>query len=166
MADTMFVKISDIPGSSTEENHKDWIVIQDMFFELERTVDMTDLGSNRRPHTQTEFQKIDVTSQMGIASNLLALSVAKGTVRPEIELHICRPGEDASDGLEAYSIWKLKNAIIDRYSVSSNQGGIPEESWAIAYSGIEHEYREADKNRGRLEKKNVFKWNLINDMMA
>ena len=166
MAENMFIKISDIPGNSIEKNHKDWIVIQNMFFELERNVDMTDLGSTRRPHTITYFQKIDVTSQMSIASNLLALSVANGTVRPEIELHICRPGENASDGLEAFSIWKLMNAIIDSYSVSSDEGGTPEETWAIAYTGIEHEFIGTNGKTGKREKKNDFKWDLIKDMVG
>lgn len=160
MAANMFVHISDIPGDATEVNHKNWIVIQSMTYEMERAVDMTDLGSNQRAHANTNFQKIEVTSQIGKASNEIAKSVANGTVRPEIKIEFCRSGDSASEGLKAFSIWKLKHVIIDKYSISYSEDGIPEETWALAYIGIEHEYKETDQTKGTLETKNVFKWNL------
>lgn len=160
MAANMFVHISDIPGDATESKHDKWIVIQSASMEMERAVDMTDLGSNQRAHANTNFQKIEVTSQIGIASNKIAQSVANGTVRPEIKIHFCRSGQSASDGLEAFSIWKLKHVIIDKYSISYSEDGIPEETWSLAYIGIEHEYKETDQTSGKLTTKNTFKWNL------
>ena len=68
--------------------------------------------------------------------------------------------DSASEGLKAFSIWKLKHVIIDKYSISYSEDGIPEETWALAYIGIEHEYKETDQTKGTLETKNVFKWNL------
>ncbi len=160
MAANQFVHISDIPGDATEVNHKDWIVIQSVTFELERAVDMTDLGSNQRAHANTNFQKMEVTSQIGKASNEIAKSVANGTVRPEIKIEMCRSGESAGEGLKAFSVWTLKHVIIDKYSISYSEDGIPEETWALAYIGIEHEYKETDQTSGQLTTKNVFKWNL------
>ena len=110
--------------------------------------------------TDCGFGKIEVTSQMGIASNKLATSVANGTVRPEIELHMCRSGESASAGLEAYSIWKLKDVVIDSYSISGSEDGIPEETWTMAYAAIEHEYKSTDQKSGKLKTENTFKWNV------
>ncbi|MEE2634231.1 MAG: type VI secretion system tube protein Hcp, partial [Pseudomonadota bacterium] len=46
----MFVEISDIEGDATEENHKNWIVIQSASWNVERAVEMTDLGSTQRMH--------------------------------------------------------------------------------------------------------------------
>lgn len=160
MAVTMFVEIDKIPGNATERNHKDWINIQSMSFEMERAVDMQDLGSNQRAHANTSFQKIEVTSQIGKASNKLALCVANGTVHPEIELHVCRSGGNESDGLKPFSIWKFKHAIIDKYSIGYNEDGIPEETWTIAYTGVDHEYKDTDAKTGQLSKENNFKWNL------
>ena len=159
MAANMFVHISDIPGDATETNHTDWIVIESATWEVERAVDMVDLGSNQRSHANTNMQKIELTSQIGKASNKLALSVANGTVRPEIKMEWCRSGDDASQGLLAFSKWKFKNAIIDKYSISASADGIPEETWAIAYVGIEHEYWSTDQSTGSLYKENEFIWN-------
>ena len=104
MAANMFILVDGAPGDATEGNHKDWIVIESATFELERAVDMADLGSNQRSHANTNFQKVEVTSQIGKASNKLALSVANGTVRPEITMHWCRSGDDASEGLKPFSM--------------------------------------------------------------
>ncbi|MCX7561339.1 type VI secretion system tube protein Hcp [Sulfitobacter sp. F26204] len=160
MAANMFCEISDIPGDATETNHKDWIVLNSMSFEMERAVDMTDLGSNQRAHANTNFQKIEVTTQIGKASNELAKSVANGTVRPEIKIEMCRSGDSASEGLKAFSIWTLKHVIIDKYSISYSEDGIPEETWAMAYINVEHEYKATDQQTGVLGTENVFKWNL------
>lgn len=160
MAANMFIEISDIPGDATEAKHDKWIVIQSASWELERAVDMTDLGSNQRAHANTNFQKMEVTSQIGIASNKLAQSVANGTVRPEMKIHFCRSGESASEGLDAFSVWTLKHVIIDKYSISYSEDGIPEETWTLAYISIEHEYKETDQKTGKLSTKNTFKWNL------
>ncbi|KIN70276.1 Type VI secretion system effector, Hcp1 family protein [Sulfitobacter noctilucae] len=160
MAANMFVHISDIPGDATEINHDKWIVIQSANFEMERSVDMTDLGSNQRAHANTNFQKIEVTSQIGIASNEIAKSVANGTVRPEIKIEFCRSGDSAAQGLKAFSVWTLKHVIIDKYSIAYSEDGIPEETWALAYIGVEHEYKETNQQTGALTTKNVFKWNL------
>ncbi len=160
MAANMFAYISDIPGDGTEVNHKDWIVIKGFGINVARTVEMSDLASNQRGHANTTFEKIEVTSQIGIASNKLAQSVANGTVRPEIKLVVCRSGESASEGLEEFSIWTLKHVIIDKYAITFDDEGIPEESWDLAYIEMEHEYKETDQKSGKLATKNVFKWNL------
>lgn len=160
MAANMFMLVEGAEGDATEANHENWIVIESATFELERAVDMADLGSNQRSHANTNFQKVEVTSQIGKASNKLALSVANGTVRPEITMHWCRSGDDASEGLKPFSIWKFKNAIIDKYSVSASADGIPEETWAVAYVGVEHEYWSTNQADGSLGKENDFIWNL------
>jgi type VI secretion system secreted protein Hcp len=160
MAANMFVKISDIPGDATEKGHDKWIVIQSLSWNVERAVEMTDLGSTQRGHANSNFGKVEVTSQMGIASNKLATSVANGTVREQIELHMCRSGESASAGLEAYSIWKLKDVVIDSYSVSGSEDGIPEETWTMAYAAIEHEFKSTDQKSGKLTTENKFTWNV------
>lgn len=166
MAANMFVKISDIPGDATESNHDKWIVIQSMSWNVERAVEMTDLGSTQRGHANSNFAKVEVSSQMGIASNKLMTSVANGTIRPEIEIHWCRSGDEASEGLLAYSVWKLKHVIIDSYSISASEDGIPEETWTLAYTGLEHEYKSTDQKTAKLKTENVFKWDVQKGKVA
>ncbi len=159
MANT-FGLISDVPGDSTDDKHKDWIVIESSSWNVERAVDMTDLGSTQRGHANSNFGKVELTSEMGLASNGLMLSVANGTIRPLITLHWCRSGPSASEGLLVYSEWKLKDVIIDSYAISASADGIPEETWTLAYTAIEHEFKSTDQKTGKLTTANTFKWNV------
>jgi type VI secretion system secreted protein Hcp len=165
MAANMFIEISDIPGDATEKNHEKWIVIESLNWSAARAVDMTDIGSTQRGHANTNFEKVEVTSQMGLASNKLMLSVANGTVRPEITIHMTRSGESSSAGLDAYSIWKLKDVLIDSYSINYTGNGIPEETWGLSYAAIEHEYKSTDQKKGKLKTENTFKWNVQTGMV-
>lgn len=165
MAANLFLEISDIPGDATEKNHEKWIVLESISWNVERSVDMTDLGSTQRGHANSNFGKVEVTSQLGMASNKLMVSVANGTVRKEIILHMTRSGESASSGLQAYSVWKLKDVIVDSYAVSASAEGIPEETWSMAYTAIEHEYKSTDQKSGKLKTENTFKWNVQTGMV-
>ena len=73
---------------------------------------------------------------------------------------MCRSGDSESQGMEAYLTFKLRHAIIDSYSVSGGEEQIPEESWTLAYRGVEYSYRPANFNTGKLGTPEVFKWNL------
>lgn len=165
MAANMFIEISDIPGDATETKHDKWIVIESLNWSAARAVDMTDIGSTQRGHANTNFEKVEVTSQMGLASNKLMLSVANGTVRPEIIIHMTRSGESSSSGLDAYSIWKLKDVLIDSYAINYTGDGIPEETWGLSYAAIEHEYKSTDQKKGKLKTENTFKWNVQTGMV-
>ena len=160
MAANMFVFIEDIEGDATEKTHDKWIVIQSCNWDVERAVEMTDIGSTQRGHANSNFGRVEVTSQMGKASNEIALSVANGTVRPSIEIHWCRSGESAKKGLEAYSLWTLKDVVIDKYSISASEDGIPEETWGLSYASIVHEFKSTNQKTGGLKTENVFKWNV------
>jgi type VI secretion system secreted protein Hcp len=165
MAANMFMEIDKIPGDATEGNHKNWIVLESASFELERAVDMTDLGSNQRSHANTNFQKIELTTQIGKASNLLALAVANGTVKDSVTMHWCRSGDGDGEGLKPFALWTFKNVIIDKYSVSASADGIPEETWSLAYVGVKMEYHHTDQATGALAKENEFLWNLRSGKM-
>jgi type VI secretion system secreted protein Hcp len=156
----IFTQISDIPGDATEEDHKEWIVLESMAWNLERAVDVTDSGSTQRGHANTDFGKCEVESQLGLASNKLMQSVANGTIRPEIIIHMTRSGESASSGLEAYSIWKLKDVVIDSYSVNYSASDVPTESWTMSCASVEHEYKSTNQKTGKLSTENTFLWNI------
>lgn len=158
--ENVFVNIKDIPGEAREKNHKDWIACKTIDWGLERTLDMTDLGTTQRGYANAQFNKVTLTSELSKASAKLMTSVANGTSREEITIEMCRSGDDASRGMEPYLIWTLKNAIIDSYTVNGGEEQIPEENWTCAYRHIEIKYKLADYNTGKLSDENSFVWNL------
>ena len=164
MAANIFMFFDDITGDATETNHQEWVVLESASLSLERAVDMTDIGSTQRGHANSNFGKLECATLVGIASNDLMLSVANGTVRPEIIMHWCRSGDLAGEGLKEYNIWKFKHSIVDSYNVSASGDGVPEANFTLAYSALEIEYKETDLKTGKLTTKNTFKWNVVSGL--
>ncbi len=160
MAANIFMNFDDITGDATEANHEKWVVLESASWSIERAVDMTDLGTTQRGHANSNFGKLECATQVGMASNDLMLSVANGTIRPEIIMHWCRSGDSAGEGLLVYCIWTMKHSVVDSYNVSASADGIPEANFTLAYSAIEVEYKETDQKTGKLTTKNNFKWNV------
>jgi type VI secretion system secreted protein Hcp len=155
----MFVKINDIEGDATEKSHDKWIVVSSLAFSVER-ISEEEGGSAQRGFGKSEFKMVELESQLGKASMQLMLSVANGTYRKEIEIHMCRSGDDPKKGLEPYLIWKVKDCYIQNYSVDGSEDSIPKEKWGIKYNAIEVEYKATDIKTGKLAKYKDFKWDL------
>jgi len=160
VAENTFVQIEGIPGEGTEANHVGWIPLKSIDWNMERTVDMTDLTTKQRGYANTNFGKVAVTSDLSKASAKLCTYVASGKVTSLVTIHLCRSGDDASKGMEPYLIIKLNDCMIDSYSVSGGEDSIPNENWTMAYRGIVFEYKESDYKTGKLSKAGEFKWNL------
>ena len=160
MAANIFMLFDDITGDATESKHEKWVVLESASWSLERAVDMTDLGTTQRGHANSNFGKLECATQVGIASNDLMLSVANGTIRPEITMHLCRSGDQAGEGLLEYNVWKFKHSVVDSYNVSMSADGVPEANFTLAYLAMEVEYKETDQKTGKLATKNTFKWNV------
>ncbi len=159
MPDTMFVNINDIKGDATEKSHIDWLVVSSLSWSVER-VSEEEGGSAQRGFGKSVFKMVELESALGKASMQLMLSVANGTYRKEIEIHMCRSGDSPSKGLDPYLIWKIKDCYLQSYSVDGAEDSIPKEKWAIKYNAIEVEYKQTDIKTGKLTKYKDFKWDL------
>lgn len=158
--ENVFIKIDGIPGEGREKNHVEWIPVKSIEWGCERTLDMTDLGTTQRGYANANFNKVSLTTELSKASAKICTYVASGKATPEVIIDMCRSGDSESQGMEAYLTFKLRHAIIDSYSVSGGEEQIPEESWTLAYRGVEYSYRPSNFNTGKLGTPEVFKWNL------
>ena len=156
-----FVKFKDIEGEATEKNHKKWLPVKTISWNVERTVDMADLGSKQRGFANAQFGKITCSAELSAASPKICTYVASGKVDGEVIIEMCRAGDDPSVGMETYLTFKLKDCQIDSYSVSGGEEQIPEEEFTLAYRGIEISYKPSDEGSGNLGAPKVFKWNLM-----
>ncbi len=164
-----FLKIDPMEGEVIEKAHIGWIAAKSIEWNVERTLDMTDLGTTQRGYANANFGKVSVTSELSVVSPVIMRYVATGFVTPEVTIEMCRAGSDDQAGMEAYLTFKLRHCIIDSYSVSGGEESIPEESWTLAYRGIELLYKRAHLETGELGKvappgvgkpQESFKWNL------
>lgn len=166
MAENAYIQIEGAPGEGTERNHKEWIPLKSVSWELSRTVDMEDLGTTQRGFGNSSFGKVSVTSELGKQSPKLMLSVADGTVRKKTSIHLTRSGSSGSKGMETYCEIILSDSIIDKYEVSGGEEQIPEESWDLAYRKIEWIYKMSDPNTQELKTGAEFAWDLLAGEMA
>jgi type VI secretion system secreted protein Hcp len=164
-----FIKITGAKGESLVQlpeevggsNTGEWIPLKSVSFNVERTLDMSDLGTTQRGYANANFGKIAVTSELSLASPKLMLSVADGTVRTKTVIHLCRSGS-GSTGMEPYLTFTLHHSVIDKYEVSGGEEQIPEENWELAYRQIEIVYQASDPTTGKLgKKKSDFAWDVM-----
>lgn len=161
-----FIQITDAPGESMDNAHSDWIPLKTVSFNVERTLDMSDLGTTQRGYANANFGKISLTSELSKASPKLMLSVAQGTVRTKTEIHLCRSGA-GNTGMEPYLTFVLHHSVIDKYEVSGGEEQVPEESWDLAYRSLEVTYKTSDPETGKLGKKTTdFSWNIMKNEMG
>ncbi|WP_424985104.1 Hcp family type VI secretion system effector [Microbulbifer sp. S227A] len=161
-----FVEITGADGESMDKGHPNWIPLKSVSFNVERTLDMSDLGTTQRGYANANFGKISLTSELSLASPKLMLSVANGTVRDKTVIHLCRSGKDGKTGMEPYLIFTLTHSVIDKYEVSGGEEQIPEENWDLAYRTITVDYKAADPETGALTKDTSnFAWNVMKNEM-
>lgn len=161
MAATMFLEINDIPCEGTEAAHIGWIVLKSMNWGVGRSVNMADLGSTQRGQGSAHFNEISCSYELSKSSPKLMLSVANGTVRGEITIHVCKSGDGTSKGMEPYLKIKMKDAEISNYNISMAEEMVPQVNFGIAYREIAIEYKTADPKTGKVGKPEEFKWDLL-----
>jgi type VI secretion system secreted protein Hcp len=163
MAASLFVHIELLndKGEATEVNHKKWVVVKSINWNVERAVDLTDIGSSQRGYGNANFGKIAVTSEMTAVSTLLSKYAASGIDVGLIKIDCCRTSKSATEALIPYLQFKLHHGQITKYDVTMSEDGIPEESWEMGYREIEVDYTIIDpdtfEDKGKAES---FTWNL------
>lgn len=157
--ENVFVKM-DIEGESAVKKYEKMIPVKSLDWGIARTVDMTDLGTRQRGYGNAEFQKLTFTSELSKASTHIMMRTATGKTTDEVEIYMCRSGDDGSVGMETYLTITLENAFIDSYQVSGGEDSIPVESWTMGYRKCTIKYKEADFRTGKLSDAGEFVWNL------
>jgi type VI secretion system secreted protein Hcp len=133
-----FIKIGDIKGQATDQNHKDWILLDTLSSSVDRSIPQ---GAKDAMRTQGETQLGDIviTRILDKSTPKLAEACAAGTNFPEVEVHFCTTAEGAE---EPYLKYKMKNVILTSYSYNGNSTGDPlgSETLTLGYTEIEWTY--------------------------
>jgi type VI secretion system secreted protein Hcp len=163
MAASLFVHIHllDGKGEATEAKHDKWVVVKSINWNVERAVDLADIGGSQRGYGNANFGKIAVTSEMTVISTLLAKYAASGVDVGLIKVDCCRTSDELGAALIPYLQFKLHFGQITKYDVTMSEDGVPEESWEMGYREIEVEYTKINPDTFKEEGKGeAFTWNL------
>ncbi|HTN76134.1 MAG TPA: type VI secretion system tube protein Hcp, partial [Pirellulaceae bacterium] len=114
-----FMKLGDIKGESTDQGHKDWILIESMSAPIYRNIP-EGARDNERVRGRTTCGDVVVVRQFDKSSVKLQAACANGTFFKEVELHLCAQVKNKA---EPYLKYKLSNVIITSYSFHGTAEG-------------------------------------------
>jgi type VI secretion system secreted protein Hcp len=147
MAFDAFLKISDIPGESSDDKHKDWIEVLSFSCGVSQRASGSASTGGGATAERADFQDFSIVKTLDKASPKLALACAGGTHIKEVVLELCRAGGDKVKYME----YKLSHAVISSVRPGgSAQGGeaLPLEEVSFNYGKIEWTYVQQKRADG------------------
>ena len=145
-----FMKLGDIKGEATDNDHKDWIIIESMSSAISRTA--SDKGKDaQRSRGDVTLGDVVVVKELDKSSPKLAESSANGVFYDEVEIHFTRTFERTGEEIEQpYLTYKLKDVLVTSYSFHGNAAGdpLPTEAVTLGYAEVEWTYITYDPTSG------------------
>ncbi len=140
-----FMKLGDIKGESTDQGHKDWILIESMSSPIYRNIP-EGARDNERMRGRTTIGDVVCVRQLDKSSVKLQEACANGTFFKEVEIHLC---SQVKNKAEPYLKYKLENVIITSYSFHGTaDGGKPSEEITMNYTKVTWTFMLLNKDSG------------------
>ncbi len=141
-----FMKLGDIKGEATDQDHKEWILIESMSSPISRSVPQG-AKDQQRTKGETSLGDVSVTRQLDKSSTKLQEACANGTFFKDVEIHFCTTVKNKQ---EPYLTYKLSDVIVSSYSIFANSSGspLPSESVTMGYTKAEWNYITIDPKTG------------------
>lgn len=165
MAFDAFVNFGDIKGEVTEKDHKDWVAVTKVAFNVSQAAPLARPPFGAGTAAAAKFSELTIEKLIDKASPKLFEAACKGTHIPEVTIdYLKASGNSPVKYLEI----KLKEVIISGVSHNADPKGeypVPVEQVSMTYGAIEQTYtpHAADGMAGG----NVAaKWNLATGSAA
>ena len=141
-----FMKLGDIEGNGTDDEHKDWIIIESMSSPIFRSIP-EGAKDAQRSRGDTTLGDVVVVRELDKSSTKLQESCANGTFYDEVEIHFTTQVRNTE---EPYLTYKLKDVIVTSYSFHGNAAGdpLPTEEITLGYTEVEWTYIVLDPSTG------------------
>lgn len=148
---TMFIKIGDIIGESTDELHQGWMDLDAFSWGMTQTGSIGPGGAGK-----TQVQDFHFTMKMNSGSPALMQACASGEHIRKVELSVRRP-----EAKEDYLQWTMEDVVCSSFQTSGSAQGdaIPTEQVSLNFGKIKVEYTKQDK-QCKSGEKSIFQWNV------
>jgi type VI secretion system secreted protein Hcp len=159
MAFDAFIKISTVPGESTDDKHKDWIEILSYSWGVSQLSTGSSSSGGARSAERCNHQDFSIIHTLDKASPKLFLACCKGEHIPEVKVELCRATGDKTKYME----YKLTDVIISAVKPDGSRGAtetLPLETVSFNYSKIELIYTETDHKTGKPKGDVKASWDL------
>ena len=149
-----FMKLGDIKGEATDNEHKDWIIIESMSSPIFRAMTTDSATGVQRRRGDVILGDLTCTKELDKSSPKIAESLCTGAPFPEVTIQFCLevPKTDGTLGTrqEPYLTYKLQDVIVTSYSFHGNAAGdpLPTEEITLGYTEVEWTYITIDPKTG------------------
>ena len=148
MAFDAYLKISTIPGESTDDKHKDWIEILSYSHGLSQPTTGGRSSGGSAAAERADHHDFTIVKALDKASPKLALACCNGEHIKEVTLELCRAGKDK----QKYMEYKMSDVLVSGVRPGGSSGGsetLPLEEVSFNYGKIEWVYTETDHQTGK-----------------
>lgn len=136
----IYMKIPDIPGDTTQGNHKKWIEVQSCQFGVGRGVSTRTGSAQDREASEPNVSEIVVTKLLDQASVKLFQAATQNQEGKKVEIHFCSTAQAGQNYLEI----ELSETIVSSWNISSG-GDRPMESVSLNGTKVNVKYQALDQ---------------------
>lgn len=155
MAYDVFIKIDNIEGESSDENHPGWIEVLDFDLDVAQTVSRTASSAGGASAERADFSVFGFTKLLDKASPKLATACAAGTHIDSITVDLCRAEGDKVRFMQ----YTFSDCVISSFHTSSD-GDFPEDDVAFNYGKVQWRYTQQRRDGGWAAGNVAAAWNL------
>ena len=148
MAFDAFLKISTVPGESTDDKHKDWIEILSYSWGVSQATGSATSTGGARSAQRCDHQDFSITKVLDKASPKLFLACCKSEHVPSVTIELCR----ATGDKQKYMEYKLSDVLISSVrpgGAAQASENLPLEEISFNYGKCELTYTATDHKTGK-----------------
>lgn len=148
MAFDAFLKLSTIPGESSDAKHDEWIEILSYNHGLNQPASGSVSSGGARSAERCNHQDFSIVKALDKASPKLALACCNGEHIDEVTIELCRATKDKT----RYMQYKMTDVLVTEVRPSGDARGdepLPSEEIAFNYAKIEWTYTTTDHKTGQ-----------------
>jgi type VI secretion system secreted protein Hcp len=141
-----FLKLGDIKGEATDQDHKDWIQLESMSAPIHRSIP-AGAKDQQRARGDTTLGDLVIVRPLDKSSTKLQEACASGKFYTDAEIHLCTTVKGKQ---EPYLKYLIKNVIITSYGFHGTASGDPHpsEEVTLGFTSVEWTYCVVDPATG------------------
>jgi type VI secretion system secreted protein Hcp len=157
-----FLKISTIPGESTDSAHADWIEVLQYAHGVYQPSTGSVSSGGARSAERSDHEHFSVVHALDKASPKLFLACCKGEHIPEVTIELCRN----TGNKQPYMKYTLTDVLISSVRPTGTAKGtetLPLEEVKFSYGKLEQTYTQTDHQTGAAKGEVKAYWNLVDN---
>ncbi|MEN5278990.1 type VI secretion system tube protein Hcp [Brucella sp. TWI432] len=134
----IYLRLEGVEGNATHDNHKKWIDIDSLNFNISRCITSVLGAITNREGVQPNFSDLQLRKRYDKSSVKLKQFATSGLSSKKVEIHFVTTGDPGETYLEI----TLINVLLSNYTLLCGDGRMPEEDFWLNFSEIEWKFTD------------------------